>query len=314
MTGSGIPDLNYIKRQVPIAAVASALGLDIIGNVVRCWRPEAHQHGDRSPSISFSKRRNIGKCFVCDDRGWSNVDLVTMIHGCSVREAIAWIAERWDVPMIAKKHLTERRSVPAARVGCGARLEEIIRAGLWAQLSTPEKSILVVFSELATLGALRISYAGLARLTGVGSFSTVSGVLKRFEHIGLLQVQRESAGDGLRACNKYTLTLDSPELNAVLAAIHQSAKRELEAEREMRRSARLQRSRSTSLHLECSDARFATTPKAEWQIKKKPLSARNDDFPLHPECSGKSNGDNSQDNNFGRVVTEETVRRLALGN
>jgi hypothetical protein len=54
----------------------------------------------------------------------------------------------------------------------------------------------------------------------------------------------------------------------------------------------------------------------EWsgKSKKKPLSARNNDFPLHPECSGKSNEDNSQDNNFGRVVTEETVRRLALGN
>jgi hypothetical protein len=48
--------------------------------------------------------------------------------------------------------------------------------------------------------------------------------------------------------------------------------------------------------------------------QKKPLSARNNDFPLHPECSGKSNEDNSQDNNFGRVVTEETLRRLALGN
>jgi DNA-binding HxlR family transcriptional regulator len=314
MTGSGIPDLNYIKRQVPIAAVASALRLDVSGSGARCWRPEAHQYGDRSPSVSFSKRRNTGKCFVCDDRSWSNVDLVTMIRGCSVREAIHWIAERWAVPTIAKKHITERKSVPAARVGCGGSLEEIIRAGLWAQLSAPEKSTLIIFSELAPLGALRISYAGLARLTGVGSFSTISAVLKRFERIGLLKVQREPARDGVRACNKYALTLDSPALHSLLAAIHQTAKREAEAEREIRRRARLQRSRPTSLHLECSDARFATTPRVEWQIKKKPLSARNDDFPLHPECSGKSNGDNSQDNNFGRVVTEETVRRLALGN
>jgi hypothetical protein len=314
MTAGGIPDLNHIKRHVPIAAVASALRLDVSGNVAHCWRPEAHQHGDRSPSVSFSKRRNTGKCFVCDDRAWSNVDLVTMIRGCSISEAITWIAQRWSVPSIAKKHLTERRSVPAARVGCGGYLEEIVRAGLWAQLSAAEKSVLVIFSELAPLAALRISYAGLARLTGVGSFSTISRVLERFEKIGLLQVQRAPASDGLKACNKYALTLDSPRLHALLTAIHESAKREIEAEKEIRSGERVQRSRSTSLHLECSDAQFATTPRVEWQIKKKPLSARNNDFPLHPECSGKSNEDNSQDNNFVRVVTEETVRRLALGN
>src|SRR5579872_2801398 len=79
------------------------------------------------------------------------------IVGTDQREAITWIAERWSVPTIAKKHLTDRRSVPAARVGCGGHLEEIIRAGLWAQLSGSEKSILVVFSELAPLDALRIS-------------------------------------------------------------------------------------------------------------------------------------------------------------
>jgi DNA-binding HxlR family transcriptional regulator len=230
-----------------------------------------------------------------------------MVRGCSVREAIAWIAQRWSVPTIAKKHLTERRSVPAARVGCGGCLEEIIRAGLWAQLSAPEKSILVVFSELAPLDALRISYAGLARLTGVGSFSTISSVLKRFEHIGLLQVQREPAGDGLRACNKYALTLDSPTLHALLAAIHETVKREVEAQKEIRRSARVQRSRSTSLHPECSDERFATTPRVEQQIKKSPLSMQNSDFPLHPERSGKSNGDNFEDNKFGRVLLDQTT-------
>jgi hypothetical protein len=45
----------------------------------------------------------------------------------------------------------------------------------------------------------------------------------------------------------------------------------------------------------------------EWQIKKKPFVVSDDDFPLHPERSGKSKTDNSAINNFGHVVREETA-------
>ena len=39
----GLPDLEFIKARVPIADVARALGLEVVDNMVRCWRPEHHE-------------------------------------------------------------------------------------------------------------------------------------------------------------------------------------------------------------------------------------------------------------------------------
>lgn len=42
----GIPDLQFIKRHVAIAEVASALEIRVEGKTAaHCWRPENHQHG-----------------------------------------------------------------------------------------------------------------------------------------------------------------------------------------------------------------------------------------------------------------------------
>jgi len=50
-----LPDISYIKSSVPIAEVAGLLGLEVIGNMIRCWRTENHQHGDRTPSVASSE-------------------------------------------------------------------------------------------------------------------------------------------------------------------------------------------------------------------------------------------------------------------
>lgn len=67
----GIPDIEFIKRHVPIADVARALDIRVASNTAaHCWRPDAHEHGDRTPSVWFSRRSNKGKCFVCDRFNW----------------------------------------------------------------------------------------------------------------------------------------------------------------------------------------------------------------------------------------------------
>jgi len=48
-----VPDLKYINRNVPIIDVARALGLDVGASNIRCWRPELHQNGDRTPRLGF---------------------------------------------------------------------------------------------------------------------------------------------------------------------------------------------------------------------------------------------------------------------
>jgi hypothetical protein len=183
-THNHYPDLTFIKKFVPIREIAIELGLEVSGSSARCWRPDNHQNGDRTPSVGFS-RKNIGKCFVCDDHAWSNVDLVTIVRGCTLREAIEWIAARFPVPQIPKgKHLTTtERWESRSRVGTsGFALENLVRSGLWASLTKSEIAalgVLLAYADSAT-GIAKISYRGIMRYAGIGSFTTVSRVLRRF--------------------------------------------------------------------------------------------------------------------------------------
>jgi hypothetical protein len=122
----------------------------------------------------------------------------------------------------------------------GGRLENIVRSGLWAELSHSKKAILAVFCELADANdhSLRISYRGLMRFAGVRSCATVAGAIKHFERICLLKVERGLSGDGLRACNVYRLTLDHPVLLKNMTNIHQHQQAEIKAERELREEER----------------------------------------------------------------------------
>ena len=172
----GLPDLQYIKAQIPVADVAAALELEVVGDKIRCWRPENHQHGDRTPSVPIDQRRNRVRCFVCDKRAHSGIDLVQMVTGLDTCGAILWIADRFPVPSIPKgRHLRNPdpfRSV--SRVGLGGRLEVVVRTGLWAHLTPSEKAVLIVLCELSdqTTGGLQISYRGIRRFAGIGSDTT----------------------------------------------------------------------------------------------------------------------------------------------
>lgn len=205
---SGVPDLDFIKKSVPITAVATELGLRVSGQMMHCWRHEQHQHGDRTASVGFIKRTNKGKCFACDDLPFSNVDLVMNVLGCSTIQAIQWIAARFPVPTIPKgRHLKHREQLqPFSRVGLGGRVENLVRSGLWAALSHSEKAILAVFCELADPNThnLRISYRGLMRFAGVRSCATVAGATKHFERICLLRVERGSTGMGCELVTPIT--------------------------------------------------------------------------------------------------------------
>src|SRR6266704_2403115 len=68
-------DLEYIRTQISIRLVAVKLGLEVSGNSGRCWRGSQHQNGDRTPSLSFTKR-NKAKCHVCDSQAMSVLDLI----------------------------------------------------------------------------------------------------------------------------------------------------------------------------------------------------------------------------------------------
>jgi len=237
----GVPDVQYIKARIPVAEVAAALELEVSGNMVRCWRPENHQHGDRTASVSIDWRRNRVRCHVCDVRAYSAIDLVQKVKGLDTFEAILWIAARFPVPSVPKgRHLRKPdpfRSV--SRIGLGGSLEEVMRSTLWAHLTPSEKAILPVLCALKdhTTDGLQISYRGIRRFAGIGSDTTVARVLDHFQQMHLLKIHR-GMNEGLRACNSYELTLNDPRLLELMTECYESEQKEIEAERESRREYR----------------------------------------------------------------------------
>jgi hypothetical protein len=239
-----VPDIQFIKRHIPVQRVAELLGIEVVGRFrARCWRPENHSNGDRDPSVSFHAKRNIGKCWVCDSHAWSNIDLVMKIRQCNVREAVQWMAARFYVPEIPhRKHLTGSAVYRSpCRVGIGTRLEYLVRSGVWAtELTGAQRNLIVVLNEFAdpATGAVEISYAALRRYTGVGSDSTIAKAIKRFKKLHFLEVNSGWSGDELRRCNVYRLDLENPEFLALVNEVYRKHREEIELERAFRKEAR----------------------------------------------------------------------------
>jgi len=220
-----IPDLDFVRKHIPITDVAARLGLSVFGRAAHCWRTEAHQNADRTPSLSFNRTRNIARCFVCDDHALTPIDLVAAFHGSTLGEAVAWIQNRFDVPALAKnRKLARPGRWHIARVGVASfPLEALIRSGLWATMSDAERAILPTLCAFAdpSSGDAKISYRGLARFSGKSSDRTIAQTLHRFERIALLKVHRSRSADGLRACGSYTLDFDNAHFQSLLSKTHQ---------------------------------------------------------------------------------------------
>ena len=95
-------DMKYLRESVSIREVADLLGLHRKGNMVRCWRP-GHAHGDRTPSMGLDIRRNRARCFVCDAKQLSTLDLVAAHESLTLQEAAEWISGRFSVPTLGRK-------------------------------------------------------------------------------------------------------------------------------------------------------------------------------------------------------------------
>lgn len=242
------PDFAYIRANVPIRDVAAKLGIVLNGRNAHCWRPLQHAHGDADPSIRFDRRRNKGRCFVCDAHAWSTLDLVMMVLGCDVVAAARWITARFIVPPPPSgKHLVQRTETnPRFRIGVSnSNLEIVIHGGVWARLPGSARSVLAVLAAFADpmTRETEVSYRALMRYGGIGSPSTVSKALARLRQWRLLQVVRSGDGEGLRACNRYTLTLDDPKFLSLVNDIYRRNQAEIEAERVLRAEARAIRRR-----------------------------------------------------------------------
>ncbi len=258
------PDLAFVRRKVAVQEVAGELGLRLSGRYrATCWRSENHRNGDRDPSISFQRKTNRGRCWICDEHPWSNLDLVMMVRGCDFPAAVAWISDRFPVPPGKPgKHLIHRNGWhPRYRVGTsGSLFEWLVRAGLWADLPASHRSILVVldtYTDTET-GQATISYRGLMRYSGVRTKTTVRRALQHFLRIGLLEIEHGVGADGFRSVSRYKLTFNSPRFLNLVNEIHRHQREEIELDRVFRAEERKRLRRQKALMLPVQEVPLST--------------------------------------------------------
>lgn len=109
-------ELKQFKASISITAVAQSLGVDVVRGKCRCFFPQRHSHGDRTPSVSVSEERGTFRCWVCDDVRGDVISLVQLIKDCSFTEALDWLMEQYPflVPNGAKRPAVQNSATGAA--------------------------------------------------------------------------------------------------------------------------------------------------------------------------------------------------------
>jgi hypothetical protein len=253
----GVPDIGFINREISIADLARELDLKFgnDGNI-HCWRPELHQSGDRTASVSIWRRTNKVKCFGCDMGPLGPIDLVLSVLAISnPGDAARWIAERFYVPdLLRGRHLVqpERRTFP---YGFESELGILIRSGLWPRLSSAARSLAPVLLEFADnepgkqILTVRMSYRAMMRYSGISSPNAIAEALRELAQIRWLTRmpgQREPGPGPVRGTSTYLLTPKSDELRELADANFKEMRDEIEIERKLRAEARAKRQKAAA--------------------------------------------------------------------
>lgn len=227
------PDLGYIRNRISIREVAQGLGLRLRGrSSAHCWRTEAHEHGDRSASVYFT-RKNRWRCAVCDGRTRSNLDLIQTVLSCDLSRAVEWVTARWNIPEVPRGRHATRREPRAAHfhVGIsGLPFETLVRSGVFAVLSKAAQALLpviLVFTD-HEIGWATLSQRALRRYAGL-SFRGVNDGLRELERIGLLEIDRASRQGraSLPSCSRYRLNFEAPAFLELQGSVHKEHRAEV---------------------------------------------------------------------------------------
>jgi hypothetical protein len=254
----GIPDLRWINRHVAVRDVAHKLGLvfDAHGNI-HCWHPDRHQHGDRTASVSIHRTGKRLRCFGCNTRSMRPVDLVLDVLGnagaaevTNLADAATWIAERFAVPLLARRKHLKDTSRPPYLVGHERGVGRLIRSGLWSDLSAPAQAIAPVLWEFSqwdsqtATATILISYRGMARYAGIVSPNSISRALGELEDLGWLRRVPAVTRGAIRATSSYLITPESDSLAERAGARYEQSRIEIDTERELRSRQRTERKKT----------------------------------------------------------------------
>lgn len=201
-----LPDARFVRREIPISEVAARLGLKGTGRYLFCWR-EGHAKRDRRPSVGIHVKSNSVRCFQCDARNLSPVDLVQDVLGISVGAAFRWFQSEWsDIPKVRLKVTTSEHSKAqdvhrsyAARPWPTLTCDALVLSPGWARLSHDGRALAAAIvarvpRELDVHPLLACSYQALQGWTGIGNRRTIARALRELRGIGLIQIALAPTG------------------------------------------------------------------------------------------------------------------------
>jgi|SRR5579875_615926 len=194
-----LPDATWLRREISIAEVARKLGLecDGSGRKFKCWR--IHRGGETQWTLSLHAKTNTLRCFKCDSRSMSNIDLVVAVQSCDVGRAIRYLAAL--CPGAPRRDVLARRDRVRYSLlrGTMMSLQDIILSHGWAALSPGPKIVLTaIIARAPQAGSeqnvLRCTYGALMAWTGIRSRLTISRALKRLKDTGVIATELARTG------------------------------------------------------------------------------------------------------------------------
>lgn len=85
------PDVIVRLKELYIEDVASALGIEVRKHKALCF-----MHDDHNPSITFSKAKNLYKCWACG-KGGGTIQLTQDKLGLNFQDACVWLADQFNI-------------------------------------------------------------------------------------------------------------------------------------------------------------------------------------------------------------------------
>ena len=158
------PDSIQQVRALSIERVAEKLDLSVSRHKALC-----PFHSDRHPSLTFNRRRNSYRCFVCGAYG-GPIDLAMRLTSLPFAEAVRYLGQLFDIEIEGQSaemrtEVTPRRVVPAPKPEPEPRVDTRHLALLVAQPYLSDKARRFLFEQ-------RKLHPAVIRWLGISSISS----------------------------------------------------------------------------------------------------------------------------------------------
>jgi hypothetical protein len=181
-----------------VADVAYRLGLKGDGRKFDCFR-ETHPSDKPRRGLSVNGKTNTLKCFGCNGKPLSTIDLVMEMHGCDVGAAIRWLAGCYpSVPMAKVK---ASGAIKQSNYKSEMTLQDLVLSPGWAAMGLSERAIITALAARCPKAGseqwtIRCTYQKIAEWASVSRRTAITGMeglrKRRAVHTSLVRTNRKS--------------------------------------------------------------------------------------------------------------------------